>query len=100
MLYCYRTNLLIYVCLYIKYFPEGVILIIPIYCKNLKDLRRINNYTQAQVAFLLSIRQEQYSKYENGVRELPICLLIKLCILYHVSADYILGLENRLSTTE
>lgn len=64
------------------------------YCKRLKDLRLSNGYTQQQIAFILHIRQEQYSKYESGKRELPIKHLISLCCLYRVSADYILGIEK------
>lgn len=64
------------------------------YCKRLKKLRIENRYTQEEIAFILHIRQEQYSKYENGKRELPIKHLITLCCLYHVSADFILGIEK------
>ncbi len=42
------------------------------YCKRLKELRVKNGYTQGQIAFILHTRQEQYSKYENGKRELPL----------------------------
>ena len=44
------------------------------YCKRLKELRFENGYTQEQIAFILHTRQEQYSKYESGKRELPIKL--------------------------
>ena len=64
------------------------------YCKRLKQLRIENGYTQEQIAFILHTRQEQYSKYESGKRELPIRHLITLCCLYRVSADYILGIEK------
>ncbi len=63
-----------------------------IYCLRLKQLRLQNSYTQSDIAYILCIRQEQYSKYESGVRELPLHLLIKLCKIYRVSADYLLGL--------
>ena len=33
--------------------------------------------------------------YENGVRQLPIEILIRLADYYHVSTDYILELTNR-----
>ncbi|MGN0452932.1 MAG: helix-turn-helix domain-containing protein [Ruminococcus sp.] len=65
-----------------------------LYTENLKKLRKANSYSQADIAFILGIRQEQYSKYESGVRELPIHILIKLCKIYRVSSDYILGLEK------
>lgn len=64
------------------------------YCKRLKELRVKNGYTQEQIAFILHTRQEQYSKYENGKRELPIRHLITLCCLYKTSSDYILGIEK------
>ena len=64
------------------------------YCKRLRDLRLKNGYTQEQIAFILHTRQEQYSKYESGKRELPLRHLITLCCLYRVSADYVLGIEK------
>ena len=64
------------------------------YHKRLRELRIEHGYTQQQIAFILHTRQEQYSKYENGKRDLPIKHLIALCCLYRVSADYILGIEK------
>lgn len=64
----------------------------PAYCIKLKKIRISNGYTQADIALILNIRQEQYSKYESGVHQLPIHLLIKLCKIYKISADYVLGL--------
>lgn len=64
------------------------------YHKRLKELRVKNNYTQAEIAYILQTRQEQYSKYESGKRELPIKHLVTLCYLYKVSSDYILGIKE------
>lgn len=64
------------------------------YCKRLKELRIKSGFTQEQIAFILHTRQEQYSKYESGKRELPIRHLITLCCLYKVSSDYVLGIEK------
>lgn len=64
------------------------------YCKRIKKLRTENGFTQKQIAFVLQIRQEQYSKYENGKRDLPIKHLIRLCCFYKVSSDYILGIDD------
>ena len=64
------------------------------YYKRLKELRIKNGYTQQQIAFILNTRQEQYSKYESGKRDLPIKHLITLSLLYKVSSDYILGLSK------
>ena len=64
----------------------------PSYCVNLKKLRISNGYTQSDIALILNIRQEQYSKYESGVHQLPVHLLIRLSKIYKVSTDSLLGL--------
>lgn len=51
----------------------------------LRDLREDRDLTQKQVADFLSIKQNTYSQYENGVRQLPIDLLIRLSRYYTVS---------------
>ena len=52
--------------------------------------------TQQQIADYLGTRQEYYSKYELGKRQLPLHHLKALCEFYNVSADYILGLPKNL----
>ncbi len=69
------------------------------YHKRLRELRIEHGYTQQQIAYILHTRQEQYSKYENGKRDLPIKHLIALCCLYRVSADYVLGIEKVINKT-
>ena len=61
--------------------------------KKIKDLRERHNLTQAQVARVLKTTQQQYSKIENGISDISGEKLILLANYYHVSADYILGLE-------
>ncbi|MBR3865956.1 MAG: helix-turn-helix transcriptional regulator, partial [Clostridia bacterium] len=39
--------------------------------------------------------QTMYARYERGANEMPIRHLITLCKYYKVSADYILGIENK-----
>lgn len=60
----------------------------------LRDLREDADYTQQEISDLLHIKQNTYSQYENGHRQIPIELLIKLSLLYGVSTDYILELTN------
>ncbi len=62
------------------------------YNDRIRDLREARRLTQRQVAEVLGIRQQVYSKYELGVRSLPIEHLMKLCRFYEASADWILGL--------
>ncbi len=60
----------------------------------IRDLREDNNLTQAEVARYLHIKQNTYSQYENGQRQLPISCLIALAEFYKTSTDYILGLTD------
>lgn len=60
----------------------------------LKDLRQDRDLTQAEVAKLLFITQQQYSLYEKGYRDIPTSALITLSELYNTSADYLLGLTD------
>lgn len=66
------------------------------YYQILKDLRIDNDMTQKDISIILNTTQQQYQKYEAGKQELPLRHLRKLCILYNVSADYILGLPRNL----
>lgn len=66
-----------------------------IYIKRIRDLREDHDMTQQQVADYLGISQTMYARYERGANEFPLRHLISLCKLYHVSADYILGLSNK-----
>ena len=60
----------------------------------LKDLREDADLKQKEIADYLHIKQNTYSQYENGQRQLPIEVLIKLAKYYKVSTDYILGLSD------
>lgn len=60
----------------------------------IKDLREDHDLTQREVAEYLHIKQNTYSQYENGQRQLPIDCLIALAKYYKTSTDYILGLTR------
>lgn len=60
----------------------------------LRDLREDNDLTQSEVARLLNVRQNTYSQYENGQRQIPIDALILLAKFYHTSIDYLLDLTD------
>ena len=62
----------------------------------LRDLRQYNYLTQSQVAEYLHIKQNTYSQYENGIRQIPIECLVALAKLYKTSTDYILGLTDNI----
>ena len=64
------------------------------YFKRLKDLRIDNDYLQKDIAKVLGISQQYYSKYELGSFTIPTEQLIKLAKFYNVSIDYIVGLTD------
>ncbi len=57
----------------------------------IRDLREDADLTQKQVAEYLLCDQSLYSKYERGVRMLPLDLAVRLADLYKVSLDYLVG---------
>ena len=65
------------------------------YVKIIRDLREDNDLTQSQVAEYLGTSQTMYARYEREASELPVRHLLKLCEVYGVSADYILGRVNK-----
>ena len=60
----------------------------------LKELRLMNGLTQKQIAEKLNVRQNTYSQYENGNREIPLQSLIALSDIYDTSIDYIVGITD------
>lgn len=70
------------------------------YYKRIRDLREDNDKTQSEVAKYLGMKQPQYFRYENGLRDIPSDVLIALSEYYDVSTDYILGLTDNPKRTK
>ena len=64
------------------------------YLKRLRELREDRDKTQTEIAKILGMKQSQYSRYENGIRDIPLDSLMTLAKYYGVSIDYILGLKK------
>jgi len=62
--------------------------------KKIYDLRIDNDLTQQQIADYLMCNRQVYARYERGIREIPVSMVIKLAAFYNVSTDYILGIED------
>lgn len=60
----------------------------------LKDLREDRDLTQKKIAEYLHIKQNTYSQYENGQRQIPLEMLVSLAQYYGTSLDYIVGLTD------
>lgn len=64
--------------------------------QRLKEIREDRDLTQKQISKVLNISQVVYSRYETGIRLIPIDKLVKLAEFYEVSLDYILGLTDEI----
>lgn len=56
-----------------------------------RELREDHDYSQSDIAAVLGISQQHYSKYEKGEYEFPLRHFITLAEYYGVSADYLIG---------
>ena len=61
--------------------------------KRLKELRKVNGYTQDYVASVLGIVRQTYSHYETGNRKPSAEALYKLAGLYNISVDDLIALS-------
>ena len=64
------------------------------YYPRLRDLREDAELTQDQLVKILGMHKTTYTNYEQGKREPPFELIIRLAEFYNVSIDYIAGVTN------
>lgn len=62
--------------------------------ERLREVRTKNGYSQMDIAEVLDMTQQQYSRYETGFHEIPVRHIITLCKFYGISADWLLGLTD------
>ena len=55
--------------------------------ENLKKARKDINKTQREIAEILHMTQQQYSRFENGVFELNYEQIIQLCKLFNITPN-------------
>ncbi len=60
----------------------------------IRDLREDNNLYQKDIAKILNVTQQQYSRIEKNENQLSYDKLIILADFYNISTDYILGLTS------
>lgn len=60
----------------------------------LKEIRKSKHFTQQDIAEKLNCDVTTYARYENGDRNPPLEILIKLSDVFDVSLDYLVGRQN------
>lgn len=60
----------------------------------LKELRKEKNLTQQELAKSINYSQSSISCWENRKRMPSVSALINLCLLFNVSANYLLGFTD------
>ncbi len=71
--------------------------------KRIRELRKASGMTQAELAAKLGVSSSAVGMYEQGRREPDSNIMRKLCTIFDVSGDYLLGqceLENHTGSME
>ena len=63
--------------------------------KKLKDLRKSQKLTQQQLADRIGVAKSVISYYESGDRYPSYDVLIKISRIFHVTTDYLFGIERK-----
>lgn len=61
----------------------------------LRNLRKEKNLTQKQLASLIGVQNSIISFYEVGDRAPSPKVIVKLASVFHVTTDYLLGVERQ-----
>ena len=62
--------------------------------QRIEDMRIDQDLTIKEISALLECNRDVYTRYEKGVRQLPISIAIRLAELYQVSLDYLVGISD------
>lgn len=62
--------------------------------EKLKYLREKQNMSQQELADFIKVSRASVNRYENGSREVPIHVLIKIANYFGVTIDYLVGRDK------
>ncbi len=64
------------------------------FSKRLKELRLEKGYTQKQLATLIGYDQSMVARWEKGESEPTASAIKNIAVLFDVTSDYLLGIED------
>lgn len=70
------------------------------YGKKITDLRKKKNLTQSELGEMLNVTPQAVSKWENGLSEPDLGTLRKMCEIFNVTTDELLGVEASTNETD
>ncbi len=65
-----------------------------IFQQRLRDLRKEKKFTQKEFADKLQTTDDSIFSWEKGRSEPSIEMIRRICAIFNISADYLIGLEN------
>lgn len=68
-------------------------------CDKIKELREIAGYSQSQLAKKLDVTRSSVNAWEMGLSTPTTQYIVALEKLFHVSSDYLLGLDSQMTLT-
>lgn len=68
--------------------------------QRIKDLRQDNDITIKEISEILGLHRDVYARYEKGIRDFPIDILIQLADYYDCSIDYLVGRTSKKSVNK
>lgn len=63
--------------------------------QRIQDLRVDNDLTIKTISEYLGLHRDVYARYEKGIRDFPIDILIKIANYYDCSIDYLVERTNK-----
>ena len=60
----------------------------------IKQLRQARGISQSELARIMSVTRSSVNAWEMGISIPTAAKLVELSLFFHVSADYLLGLDN------
>ena len=87
---CCNVRILQHSAVYVNYKEAQM----EIFSKRLREARIAKNLSQEQIATMLNIKQQSYTRYETGKGEPSLEMLVEICKILDESPEYLLGLTD------
>lgn len=68
--------------------------------QRIQNLRIDHDITIKTMSEALGLHRDVYSRYERGVRDFPVDILIKIADFYNCSVDYLLERTNKMAVNK